>query len=79
MKLFDCVTETQRTFYPTFTQTTVVHVAKHRGRTSDWTPIRCSDSDGIVMPGHISRGVPTCPDCLAIVAPQMADQAATGA
>ena len=79
MKLFDCVTEVQRTIVPTYSETEIVHVARHRERTSDFAPIRCSDTDGIAFPGYIYKAVPTCPDCLAIVAPQRADQTATGA
>ncbi len=44
----------------------VWHIARHRGRTSDFTPIRCSPDEGITMPGYIERRVPTCPDCIAI-------------
>lgn len=43
------------------------HVAKHRGRTSDFTPIRCSADEGIVFPGPIQRRRPTCPDCVHII------------
>ncbi len=44
------------------------HVAKHRGRTSDFTPIRCSaDDEGITFPGPIERRQPTCLDCIRIL------------
>lgn len=46
----------------------VWHVAKARGRTSDFVPIRCSTTDeGITLPGYVQRGIPTCPDCRRIV------------
>lgn len=45
------------------------HVVKSYGRSSDFAPIRCSMTEGIVMPGPIYRGEPTCPDCRRIVYP----------
>lgn len=43
------------------------HVARTRGRDADFAPIRCSEDEGIVFHGGISRREPTCPDCRRIV------------
>lgn len=42
----------------------VWHVARSRNRSDIFMPIRCSQTEGIVMPGNLERRVPTCPHCL---------------
>lgn len=46
----------------------VWHIARVRGRTLDFIPIRCStDDEGITLPGIVERREPTCPECRAVV------------
>ena len=65
---WDCIMERQRT-PGTFDFVEVWHVARTRGRSHDFVPIRCSPDEGVVFPGHVERRQPTCPDCVSIVAP----------
>lgn len=70
--LWDCVLERQRQIPPRWsdrpiTTVEVWHVAPQRGRTQDFCPIRCHDSEGITLPGPIQRRTPTCPECRSLV------------
>lgn len=67
---FDCVAERPRLsgLGGSPVAVPVWHVARSRGRTVDFVPIRCSSDEGIVSPGHVERRSPTCPDCVRIVA-----------
>jgi hypothetical protein len=44
----------------------VWHLAGAKGD-SWWRPIKCGD--GITLPGHSVEREPTCPECLAMLAP----------
>lgn len=69
-RTFDCIRERIIRWTPEHPYTPdgeIWHVAPHRGRTEDFCPIRCSDSEGITLPGYVERRVPTCPECIAIV------------
>lgn len=70
-RTWDCVKEVQRRFAADGTEITQVwHVARSKGRSQDFCPIRCSNDEGIVLHGGIVRRWPTCPDCIALVASQ---------
>ncbi|MEM9134304.1 MAG: hypothetical protein AAGE88_18290 [Actinomycetota bacterium] len=64
---YDCVMERRASH--SMIDRSIWHIAKHRGRTVDFVPIRCGTSpyDGIVLPSHIIRREPTCADCRRIV------------
>lgn len=66
----DCVLERSRTLQGgDWNVHEVWHVARSRGRTADFAPIRCSDDDeGVTLPGPIVRRQPTCCDCIDRVA-----------
>lgn len=61
----DCVMERAR-LANLFERTEVWHIARSKGRTQDFVPIRCSPDEGIALPGPIQRRVPTCPECVVI-------------
>jgi hypothetical protein len=68
MRDYDCVEERPLrldTGVPLTRGPSIWHVAKKRGRSSDFAPIRCSVDEGIVCHGGIFRREPTCPDCIA--------------
>ncbi len=70
-RTWDCIAERAHPWAKPPTEE-VWHIARTRGRSIDFVPIRCSPDEGITLPGHIERREPTCPDCMAAVGLVMA-------
>jgi hypothetical protein len=47
----------------------VWHVVGRTVMNGEWADIRCSADEGICFPSTVERRVPTCPACLALIAP----------
>ena len=60
-----CVQERIRR-WPPEADGVVWHLARSKGRTVDWCGIRCSENEGIVLPGGVVEREPTCVECVAI-------------